>query len=287
MIKTALGSLLMLVALLVVAATGAGAHSQAPEAGYPRSMLVLGHSGLTGFGSNPKHPFQDARENSWAAGTNPAVNSIYSRLLAVDPAIRGHAANFGQDGATLQEFDNEVSRAIGLTTQPDLLIVDIGNNDIKCDGQDESRLASFGAGFASALQRLAAGLPDARIFVVGQAYNYDWFVKAMMQLSAGARLTHASKGICSIFAPQSDPAPGSVVPTHLSYVKRIMHAIDEQLAAACAQAPHCVFDGDASRHLNGTTANLTSRYDHLSVIGLAKIAALEWAAMRRLQVVGG
>jgi hypothetical protein len=274
---------------LFVACTGSATTRAADrQTGYPGSMLAIGHSGLTGFGSNPQHSFQDATANSWATGTNPAVGSIYTRLLAVDPAIEGRAMNFGQDGATLNEFAGQVGRAVALKSRPpDLVIVDIGGNDMRCDGQDESRLGPFRAAFAAALQRLADGLPSARIFVVGQTENYDGFVRALMHLSLAARLTHASKGLCSVFAPQSAPTPGSVVPAHLAYVKKTMAGIDSQLAAACGEVPRCTYDGDASRHLNGTAADLTSRYDHLSISGLAKIAALEWAAMRRLHVVSG
>jgi len=282
--------------LALLCLTGTGSATTVPatepvvasgQSGYPGSMLAIGHSGLTGFGSNPNHPFQDARENSWATGTNPAVASIYTRLLAINPAIKGRAVNLAQDGATLKEFAGQVGRVAGLKTQPDLVIVDIGNNDLKCDGQDESRAATFRAGFAASLQELATELPAARIFVVGQTPNFDGFVNALMHLNVAARLTHASKGLCSIFAPQSAPAPGSVVPEHLSYLKKIMNGIDSQLAAACAEVPHCTYDGDASRRLTGTAADLTSRYDHLAVSGLAKVAALEWAAMRRLHVISG
>jgi len=275
-------------ALLALFATGTGSATTRAadrQTDYPGSMLGIGHSGLTGFGSNPQHAFQDARENSWATGTNPAVESIYTRLLAVNPAIKGQAMNLAQDGATLSEFAGQVGRAVRLKRPPDLVIVDIGNNDLECDGQDESRLETFRADFAASLQKLATGLPAARIFVVGQTANYDGFVRAMMHLSLAARLTHASKGLCSIFAPQSAPSPGSVVSAHLNYLKQSMRGIDTQLAAACAQVPHCTYDGDASRHLNGTAADLTSRYDHLSISGLAKVAALEWAAMRRLHVI--
>jgi hypothetical protein len=282
--------------LALLCLTGTGSATTVPAAGpvvasgqsgYPGSMLVIGHSGLTGFASNPKHPFQDAWQNSWAAGTNPAVESIYTRLLALNPAIKGRVLNLAQDGATLQEFAAQVSRAAALKTRPDLVIIDIGNNDLACDGQDESRLASFGTDFATSLRELATDLPAARIFVVGQTQNFDGFVKALMHLSAAARLTHASKGICSIFAPQSAAVPGSVVPAHLSYLKQIMNGIDSQLSAACAHVPRCTYDGDASRRLVGTASDLTSRYDHLSISGLAKLAALEWAAMRRLHVVAG
>ena len=66
----------------------AGSASPARSSQYPNSMVVLGHSGATGYDSDPASPGADAPQNSWATGTNPAVNSIYSRLLALNPAIK-------------------------------------------------------------------------------------------------------------------------------------------------------------------------------------------------------
>ena len=61
------------------------------------SIVVLGHSGTTGYGSDPSNPGGDVRENSWATGSNPAVDSIYRRLLATHPAMKGHATSLGVD----------------------------------------------------------------------------------------------------------------------------------------------------------------------------------------------
>ena len=64
--------------------------SQATQASdqYPNAIAVLGHSGATGYDSQAAGV--DARENSRATGDNPAVDSIYLRLLALNPAVRGH-----------------------------------------------------------------------------------------------------------------------------------------------------------------------------------------------------
>ena len=48
----------------------------------PVGVIAIGHSGLTGEGSDPSRPGQVALENSWATGTSPQVNSIYRRLVA-------------------------------------------------------------------------------------------------------------------------------------------------------------------------------------------------------------
>src|SRR5215218_6818384 len=86
-------------AALVVGATGslparAARAATAGQGGYPNSVAVLGHSGATGESSDPNKPrHYEARENSWASGTNPAVKSLYLRLLSVNPKLEGHNFN--------------------------------------------------------------------------------------------------------------------------------------------------------------------------------------------------
>jgi hypothetical protein len=36
---------------------------------YPSSIVAIGHSGLTGYDSDPDRPGLDVGENSWATGT--------------------------------------------------------------------------------------------------------------------------------------------------------------------------------------------------------------------------
>jgi len=67
----------------------------------PGGVFAIGHSGLTGENSDPNNPGQEARENSWATGTNPEVNGIYiyRRLISVRPETDDHVANTAQGGA--------------------------------------------------------------------------------------------------------------------------------------------------------------------------------------------
>jgi hypothetical protein len=278
-------SVLVLLTALPAGRVLAGDRSAA--AAYPSSIAVIGGIDPLAPGSNPAHPFQPAPQNSWVTGTNPAVKSIYSRLLVANPAVKSHVTNLAQDGAKLAQVEGQVSRAVALNPKPGLVIVQAGGDDIKCDGQDASNYPGFRAAFASVLGHLASGLPNARIFVVGEWGNISSYVKAMMGLSVAARETHASKGPCSVFAPTSSAAPGSVVPAHVEYVTQTFKGYDMQRAAACKQYPTCTYDGGAAERLVVTAADLTHRYDHLTIAGNAKLAALEWAAMRRLRVLPG
>ncbi|HYN32629.1 MAG TPA: hypothetical protein VES40_08395, partial [Ilumatobacteraceae bacterium] len=67
---------------------------------WPNSMVVLGHSGATGWNSDPANPGTDAIQNSWATGDNPQVDSIYARALAQNPALEGNNFNLAVDGST-------------------------------------------------------------------------------------------------------------------------------------------------------------------------------------------
>src|SRR5262249_7597286 len=152
---------------------------------------------------------------------------------------------------------------------------------------DASRYPAFRAAFTEMLAQLTAGLPNAKIFVVGEWGSISSYVKAMMGLGVAAREMHAGKGLCSVFAPASADSPGSAVPAHVAYVTQMRRGYDAQRAAACKQYPNCTYDAGAAERLVITGADLTARYDHLSIAGNAKLAATEWAAMKRLHVIPG
>ena len=236
---------------------------------------MLGGGDAVGYASDPKHPFQEARANSWATGTNPAVRSIYSRLLAANPAIRGRAFNFGSHGATVRDLPSQVRKATLLKTKPELVLVQFMRNDAPCDGKDEMRYADYQARVTHALQTLAAGLPKARILAVSDWGTIDSYIKAVSSYGLGARLTHASKGICSIFAPKT----GKVVPEHVAYLRRTINGYNAAFAAACKSVPTCRYDGGAARRIVLKPADLAHRFESLSIQGLAKLAAVEWKVL--------
>ena len=122
------------------------AASRAHSTDYPDAIAVIGGGDAAGFASDPKHPFQEARSNSSATGTNPVVRSIYSRLLAVNPAVRGHAFNFASHEATIDDLPSQVRKALLLKTKPELVLVQLMHNDTPCDGKDERGTATIRRG---------------------------------------------------------------------------------------------------------------------------------------------
>jgi broad specificity phosphatase PhoE len=264
-------------AFVTAGAFAALAHGVAATttAAYPGAIAVIGADDPTGYASDKAHPFQEARANSYATGTNPAVRSIYSRLLAVNPAARGHAFNFASHGVTVKDLPSQVRKALERTTKPELVVVQIMANDADCDGKDETRYADYQARVTEALKALAQGLPQARILAVSRWGTLDSYVNAVSSYGLGARLTHASKGACSIFAPRT----GKVVPEHVAYIKRMTNGYHAAFAAACKAVPTCRYDGGAARRIVLTPADLAHRYQHLSIQGQAKLAAVEWRVL--------
>lgn len=242
-------AVLAIAALAAMGGCGNGKRRAAPRStpGYPDSMAVLGHSFTTGWNTDPDRPQQDAPENSWAAGTNPAVDSVYERILARNPAIRGHVWNLGQDGAGVYQFAAQAQRVAELQPSPELLLVQIGDNDVACP-PSTADLAGFANGVAGALRTAAAGAPRARILVLSRLGSPEHFIK---------------------------PCARS---------ERILGAYARRLAAACEQTPRCVTDGGANSRVDLRPGDLQPN-GHPTLAGHRLEAATVWRVLRRLGIV--
>jgi len=137
---------------------------------YPNSIVVLGHPGTTGYDSDPKAPETDAVQNSWATGDNPAVDSIYLRLLALNPAARGQNLNMGVAGTGVNELVGQADQALAANPLPELFLIQSVDNDIRCDGTNADNYAPFAATLTEVLKKIASGAPKAKILIV----NSPW-----------------------------------------------------------------------------------------------------------------
>jgi hypothetical protein len=272
------------VSLLAVALTSAGA-AKLPTgatvvrstAAYPTAMVVLGADTAAGFGSDPSHPFSNAKANSWASGTNPAVKSVYSRLVVRAGATRVHSANLAEHGDAGTELDalaHQVRTAVAMRRKPELAVIQVLERSIKCDGT-ETDFAAYGERFGAALDALAAGLPKVKIVVLGQWGSLTSYVRALRSLPANDKLKHAGKKPCQLV----DAASAGVTPERIAYVSRIVKGREEQLRAACARIARCRYDGGAADRVAVSTADVSTWQWTPSIRGQAKIAAAAWAAM--------
>jgi hypothetical protein len=239
-------------------------------------MAVLGHSGATGYDSDPRRARVDVRANSWATGTNSAVNSVYRRVLARNPRIMGHNVNLAEDGATVRELLEQARQAVALKPRPDLLLVQIMDNDLVCPATTRD-LANFRAGLSEALRLLTRRTPRSRIFVVSQFGSPKTFAKA---LTATERARIGGTGPCDFV----DPA-GEIVESRLARLEGVIQRYEAQLAASCKVLPNCRYDGGAFGRIVEEPEYLSRDLNHLSIRGHAKAAAVAWSAMRRVGLI--
>jgi hypothetical protein len=252
--------------------------SSAPNASgkYPNSIVVLGHSGATGYDSDPSSPSTDAPQNSWATGDNPAVNSIYLRLLAVNPAIEGHATNVAESGSQVAALSGQIDEALATTPPPELFLIQSVDNDMRCDGTDDTNYAPFGRQFAAALQQIVDGAPQARILVVSSPWaTAENYAEVVSETDAG-RAANTGNGPCDSF-----DAEGRLQPEHLAYLETVAANYFEQLSTSCANIPNCLYDGGALHQMPITAADITPDRNHLSISGQSKQAAVEWEVLSK------
>lgn len=263
-------------------AASAALASTAAAAKYPSSIAVLGTATANGWGAEADHPFANAPQDSWATGTNPAVRSIYSRLLALNPAIRGRAYTFASpegapDGAgkELDDFAHAVRDTLRQKVKPELVLVQVIDRAVKCDGTTERDLAGYGQRFGDSLQKLAQGLPNARIVVIGQWGSFASYVAYLEGLDVGKRLKNAGKKPCQLVASPS----GQVVASRVAYTRGIVAGEEAQLRTACGKVPNCRYDGGAASRIAVTADDLSLFQYTPTIQGQAKLAAAEWATI--------
>jgi lysophospholipase L1-like esterase len=245
-------------------------HVESPELD---SMVVLGHSGTTGFDSDPSQPGLDVRENSWATGTNPKVNSVYQRLLASHPALEGHTVSLGLDGSTVDDLDAQVDAMLELDPLPDLVIIQSIDNDLQCDGTDGENRTAFARTLDGVLDRIDRELPDAQVFLVDVWASAKTYVDIVKDLP-GSVIQAEGTGPCDTFTYD-----GKVRPAGVATLQRLVDAYFHVVQRVCAEHDDCYTDGGAMKGMPLRLADLTSDSNHLSVQGHAVMARYAWAAL--------
>jgi hypothetical protein len=247
-----------------------------PYGGYPDSIVVLGHSGSTGESSDPAQPGVAIPANSWATGTNPAVHSLYQRILAVHPQIRGHNLALSRGGATVADLVDQAVAAVARQPRNPLVVVQIMDNDIVCPAA-QSDFDTFQATFESALQVVDEGLPTSRLFVVSQ---YGSPTTGWRMLSRAQRVSFGGTGPCDFLDPRGD-----LVPPALDRLEDAIHGYEAALKAGCLKLARCRSDQEAFGTAPDRAEFVAPDLNHFSVKGHAQAAAVAWAAMKKAGLV--
>lgn len=269
------------------ATTGAGAtRTAAPTQGaasprkwtrgYPSSIAVLGHSGSTGENSDPDQPGVEVRENSWATGSNPEVNSLYLRILKRNPAIEGHNASYSESSAGIDQVAAQADRLLAHDPNTDLILIQVMDNDLTCP-LDRAALSDFRTKLTATLTKLARGAPDASQFVVSQLGSVPGYARS---LTRAERASQGGTGPCDFMTPT-----GRIAPRKVARLEKAIHAYEGALEAACKKVRQCTYDGGALSRIVDRREYYSDDLNHFSIKGHAKVAAVAWAAMLRAHVL--
>jgi hypothetical protein len=260
-----------LVGVLAGSAPAGDVRAAAPA--YPNSIAAIGHSFAIGEGVSGPRAFR--LRNSWITGDVPAVQSLYSRILARNPAIRGNKFNLAIGGADVASMLLQAKKAVGRKPAPELIVVQGIDHDIVCDTVSHK---PFQVAFRRVLDVLATGLPDARIFVVSQFGSPATYARA---LTVKQRLRLDSDGGRCDFIDGA----GAIYPRAIAYLDAVVHRYEAAVATACKAVATCRYDGGAFGRIVDRPEYISWDVIHLAAPGQAKSAAVAWAALKRVGII--
>ncbi len=268
------------VALLGLSASAAPAVAvRAAAPAYPDSIAVIGHSFATGEGVSG--PRAVRVRSSWVTGDSSAVQSVYSRILARNPTVRGNKFNLALGGADVASMLLQARKAVTMKPTPELVVVQGIDHDITCN---ETGHRPFQVAFSRVLDVLATGLPEARIFVVSQFGSVPTYIKALtlkQRVNQRLRISPGS-GPCAFL-----DARGAPIPKGVAYLEAVIHRYEAAVATACKAVASCRYDGGAFGRVVERPEYISWDVIHLSARGQAKSAAVAWAALKRVGIIPG
>lgn len=259
----------LLATLLSIIALGV---TSAKAAAYPNSMDALGDSITRAFNTCPI-AFTDCPANSWATGTNSAVDSYYERLLALNPGISGHNYNDAVSGAKMIELNGQAEKAV--SRKVELVGILMGHNDACTSSVSTmTTVATFQSELEQAMTTLTKGLPSAQINVGSLANVYRLW--EIFHTNQSAVNTWNTLKICqSLLANPTSTAKADE--ERRLQVRQREEEYDTVLQNVCAKYTQCKFDNGAGFKTVFNTNDVSTRdYFHPSVEGQALIASTAW-----------
>ena len=251
-----------------------GALTASAATPYPRSMASTGDS-ITRAYNTGFFPYIDNPSASWSTGTNGSVASHYTRILAHQPSISGHAYNDAKSGAKMIDLAGQLTTAA--TQRVDYVTVLMGGNDI-CTSSESSMtsVATFQSQFVSAMNAITSSSPSTRVYVVSIPNVYNLW--SVLKDSFTARTVWSLFNVC----PSMLANPLSTAQADVDRRARVLQRepdFNAVLQLACAQYSRCRYDGGAVFGTTFVASDITARdYFHPSTAGQAKLAAVTWAA---------
>ena len=304
---------IFVVTLLVALALWAGPASAIPTIPAPQVMAALGDSITRGYnsagteftpgtcpmlrGNPPNLADLDCPTNSWSTGTNPAVNSQFQRIQAIDPGRNPVAINDAVTGAragTDRSIDLLSQAQIAAMQEPDYVTIEIGANDACRSSLDaQTPTHTFRRYVTKALETLVEADPEVYIQMlsipnINQLHTI--FTTPIPDLNALARWSAFT--VCQALLANPLSTAQADIDRRDAFQAQVM-AYNRVLADKCAEFTRCLFDNNAVFNSSFTAADVATvantdpfpgstfspaDYFHPSLLGQASLAKTSWAA---------
>ena len=265
--QVALGACLVAVLLATTSSTA----SAAPT--YPSSIDALGGSFTRGFNTDCPDAWIDCPDNSWATGANPVVDSIYLRLLALNPRVRDNNFNDAESGSTMADLDAQAQSAV--RRDAELVMIATGTNDA-CGGRTGrmTEVSVFRDEFTQAMDTLTAGLPHARVHVLSIPDIYQRW-QTFHAIPSAVKAWRSIPFCPTLLTHPTSNAPADV--QRRAAVRARVLDFNAVLAQVCAQYAPCTTDGGAAFRAPVTAVEFsTIDYWHPNIPGQAALAKRIW-----------
>lgn len=262
-----------IVAALAAALCLTALASSAALAAFPNSMAATGDSITRAF-NTCRTPFTDCVANSWATGTEAAVNSFYLRILERNAGIRERLNNDARSGARMSNLPEQVNTAV--TQRVEYVTIEMGANDV-CTSEEGTMtsVASFRTDFETAIRTLRERLPGTRISVgsIPNVYNL-WSV---LHTNGSATSTWNFFRICQSMLRNPTSTSREDEERRLRVQRREVE-FNEVLSSVCATWERCQYDRGTGYEYRFEAGEVsTNDYFHPSVRGQATIARIEFS----------
>lgn len=255
-------------AALVVALSVACSSPEPDRPPLPDVVAAIGDSITQAANPNRDELGLSNPEHSWATGDAPDddVESHYERILEENPDAEAH--NVAVSGATMADAPDQADRAVDASA--DYVTVLMGGNDVCASSIDAmTAVDDYEASFRAAIDRLADGLPEARVYVLS--------VPDVVRLpelfgdSQAARLVWRSFGICgAVLGDGADEADRAAAEErNLAY--------NDVLERVCGEYEGCRYDEGAVFETTFERGDVSpADFFHPSLAGQAKLAEVAW-----------
>jgi hypothetical protein len=248
--------------------------SSASASAHANSMDALGDSITRAF-NTCSIAFTDCPENSWATGTDSAVDSYYERALAVNAGISGHNYNDAVSGAKMAELKGQAEKAV--SRKVELVGILMGASDACASSiSTMTSVATYKSELEEAMNTLTTGLPTAQINVGSLPNVYRLW--EIFHTNSSAVNTWNTLKICQSLLEKPTSTEKADEERRIK-VRQREEEYDSTLESVCAKYTQCKFDKDAGFKTVFNTNDVSTRdYFHPSIEGQALIAKVAWEA---------